>query len=386
MDEVLVRCHHCGFGMSAKMNYCHNCGNPMLSLERFATYGLLVSVRDNKYGYINTTRRIIIPHQYEDARLFSDGVAAVKINGKWGYIDTTGTAIISPQYDDATDFIYGFAQVKMGHKWYCINHNDKCVFVITYKSNDAFRDGDGSVWSNNMKIQPYDYTNFIIISAYEDIKKLSQNVFMVSRNGKFGIINGWGDEIVSPQYDKIDYPFEGYAAVQLDNKWGFIDQKGIRIIPCIYDTVRRFRNGTVAVGKRAPSTGGIKYGISNQSGEIVISLKYDDIGNLRFGQVPVKVGNKWGYIDTSEKITTPIKWDSASDFDGAGIAIATLKGRRDDGIEYVKSYDVNTYGEVKLRKTKYIDKYDSRGYSQEELNDMYLAAYDGIPEATWNTD
>ena len=53
MDEVLVRCHHCGFGVSAKMNYCHNCGNPMLSLERFATYGLLVSVRDNKYGYID---------------------------------------------------------------------------------------------------------------------------------------------------------------------------------------------------------------------------------------------------------------------------------------------------------------------------------------------
>ena len=102
--------------------------------------------------------------------------------------------------------------------------------------------------------------------------------------------------------------------------------------------------------------------------------------------MPVKIDNKWGYINTSAKITIPVKYDSASDFDGAGIATATLKGYTDDGTTYINTYEVNTSGEVKLRGTEYIDEYDSWGYSQKELNDMYLAAYDGIAEATWNTD
>jgi hypothetical protein len=42
---------------------------------------------------------------------FSDGLAAVKLNGKWGYIDKDGKTVISPQFDQAVPFQNGLAQV-----------------------------------------------------------------------------------------------------------------------------------------------------------------------------------------------------------------------------------------------------------------------------------
>jgi hypothetical protein len=47
--------------------------------------------QDGRCGFINDEGRLVIPFIYEDARRFSEGLAAVKIDGKWGYIDKTGT-------------------------------------------------------------------------------------------------------------------------------------------------------------------------------------------------------------------------------------------------------------------------------------------------------
>jgi len=35
---------------------------------------------------------------------FSESLAAVKIGDKWGYIDTTGKLVIQPQYDMVNGF------------------------------------------------------------------------------------------------------------------------------------------------------------------------------------------------------------------------------------------------------------------------------------------
>ena len=52
-----------------------------------------------------------IAPKYEDAGLFSDGLAPVKQDGKWGYIDETGKTVIPFQYDIAGIFSEGYALV-----------------------------------------------------------------------------------------------------------------------------------------------------------------------------------------------------------------------------------------------------------------------------------
>ncbi|MBN1460634.1 MAG: WG repeat-containing protein, partial [Armatimonadetes bacterium] len=41
------------------------------------------------------------------------GLYPVSVDGKWGYIDKTGTIRIQPQFDDARDFSDGLAAVRV---------------------------------------------------------------------------------------------------------------------------------------------------------------------------------------------------------------------------------------------------------------------------------
>ncbi|MFZ2949384.1 MAG: WG repeat-containing protein, partial [Desulfuromonadaceae bacterium] len=46
---------------------------------------------NGKYGYCDRGGTTVIPPQFDSASLFSEGLAAVHVNGKNGFIDANGT-------------------------------------------------------------------------------------------------------------------------------------------------------------------------------------------------------------------------------------------------------------------------------------------------------
>ena len=56
-----------------------------VDLLRLAT----VKIGD-KWGYINPGGEVVIKPQFDDTKMFSDGLAAIKISDKWGYINPGG--------------------------------------------------------------------------------------------------------------------------------------------------------------------------------------------------------------------------------------------------------------------------------------------------------
>lgn len=55
--------------------------------------------------------------KFEDAGVFSDGLAQVRVNGRWGYIDTEGKISIPATFDEVTPFSNGLALVVVQGKW-----------------------------------------------------------------------------------------------------------------------------------------------------------------------------------------------------------------------------------------------------------------------------
>lgn len=51
------------------------------------------------WGYVTMDGDIVIIPQYEDARSFSEDMAAVKQNSKWGFIDKKGNVVVDFEYD-----------------------------------------------------------------------------------------------------------------------------------------------------------------------------------------------------------------------------------------------------------------------------------------------
>lgn len=64
----------------------------------------LAFARGGKWGFALTDGSVVIEPQYDGARSFSNGVAAVCKNGKWGFVNTGNTLVIDYLLDDASYF------------------------------------------------------------------------------------------------------------------------------------------------------------------------------------------------------------------------------------------------------------------------------------------
>lgn len=99
-----------------------------------------------KYGYMdNIDRAIVIRPDYDYIGTFSNGLAKVNIDDKWGYINENGEIEISPEYEFARDFHDGFAAVKtksiLGTRWGYINKKGNIVITPKYEEAGEFSNG-----------------------------------------------------------------------------------------------------------------------------------------------------------------------------------------------------------------------------------------------------
>lgn len=62
-------------------------------------------------GFIDKSGTFVIEPRFDWAEPFSDGMAAVQINGRWGYVDRQGALVVPPRYPLAFPFHEGKALV-----------------------------------------------------------------------------------------------------------------------------------------------------------------------------------------------------------------------------------------------------------------------------------
>jgi WG containing repeat len=117
-----------------------------ISAQTKPSNGYQLVTINGKYGYLNAANHLVIPAQFDLARPFSDGMAAVAFSTdspspqsdcscravitsyhfKWGFINETGELVIEPQWGNVGDFSEGLAGVSNGQgfsfgKWGYIN-------------------------------------------------------------------------------------------------------------------------------------------------------------------------------------------------------------------------------------------------------------------------
>lgn len=96
---------------------------------------------NDKWGYKDSSEKIVIEPKFEDVKEFSEGLAAVKINDKWGFIDKNGDFKLKPQFDSASSFKSGYVEIRIDTKWKKIDKDGKEAFRIPLgKAIESFLD------------------------------------------------------------------------------------------------------------------------------------------------------------------------------------------------------------------------------------------------------
>lgn len=134
--------------------------------------------------------------------------------------------------------------------------------------------------------------------GFDGARDFSEGFAWVEKDGKWGYINTKGEQIVECEFyggwyfnDFKDFN-EGFASVKKDYKWGYINTKGEQAIECKFDYANDFNEGLASVKKDG------KYGYINTKGEQVIECKFDCAWNFSEGFAKVKKDGEYGYINS----------------------------------------------------------------------------------------
>jgi hypothetical protein len=203
---------------------------------------------------------VVIPKNHWRFKMQSEGLIIVNdtTTHRYGFADPVGRILIPCIYLLVQDFSEGLAAVMDAktRKWGYINHQGKVV--IPFRYDNAYRfgyfEGGGALGFMGL--------------AYVNIGSTPEGRMRIYNDGKWGLINREGEEIVPIKYGYIAPVFEGFAAVfdgevlypetqpchVFAGKIGFINSMGEIIIPIEYDfDPCYFRGGIVRVSKNGKS-------------------------------------------------------------------------------------------------------------------------------------
>lgn len=167
---------------------------------------------------------------------FRNGLCPVKKDGKWGYMNDKGEIVIEHQFDVAKTFSNdGLARVRCGKEWFFINKSGKKS--LTY---DKIITG----MSKNRAVVIINGEKTLINKGGEIICKLDadkvsgfrdDNYAHIIKNNKAALIDTLGNIVLSTEYNAIETFEGGIAAVVKDDLYGYIDITGKEIIPVKYE-------------------------------------------------------------------------------------------------------------------------------------------------------
>lgn len=160
--------------------------------------GLMPMEEGGRWGFVDRSFRWVVPPQFAHAGELAEGLAPVKIGTKEGFVDRQGKTIIPPRYDDVWGFSNGAALVRLNGLFGYVDRTGREIIRTQFTDASFFRE-------ERAFVQTPTATHYMMI-------------------------NKSGDAITKPAFEAFVEFSEGFAAVQENGLWGFVDQRGSWII------------------------------------------------------------------------------------------------------------------------------------------------------------
>lgn len=200
---------------------------------------------DGNINFLND--KFYLPSNYQ--YVSEDKLVVSNKNGKFGYINTSGDIVVKCQFDNALPFKEGYAPVKQGNYMKFITENydrnaSRNMLVVDFHYGEMTAAG---CFSNGLAPIAYN-TDYALINANgQKVKKIKEaefkqtykannaapssksvgfttasNYIEYSENGKYGLKQG-DNIIVTPQFDSFREKYsDGYVLTSLNGKQGLL--------------------------------------------------------------------------------------------------------------------------------------------------------------------
>ena len=251
---------------------------------------------------------------------------ALYSQNKWGIINQEGEVVIQPSYEEMI----------------VIPDKTKDVFICIYNVNEET--GTYQTKAINSKDETI-LTGYEQIEALDNIDKNSnvwyeENVLRIKKNGKYGLIDLNGKELLPAEYDEITVleGIENSLIIKKDGKVGLVNDTGSVIIDANYKEIKglgdTYKDGYITIDEQG------KYGLISATKKQILENKYDEILQVPLKEYyAIKENGKQKLINSNGEVLIDSGFDE-------------IKSTTTNGIIFVKDNlygEMNTSGEVTIK-------------------------------------
>lgn len=286
--------------------------NNTFKLFYHTKYGQLIQICYNgKWGLYNSIGEVVIPFKYryigEHNAYYSTDERGntvrynypilVQKNELWGFVNEDFNTIIKVEYNDAIELIpCKKYKLRKDNLWGYVSFDGKGGLKFT-----AFR--------------------------YNEIIQLHDELSIVRKGNKYGVIDDNYQELLPVEYDEIDdYLYNNKLKLRVRDKWGWAYYDGTHhytLSPFIYEEIEDYTDGLALVKKNG------MYGFINENWDEVIPFVYEEAFPFLDGISSVKHNEKWGVIDTNGDTLIPFEYEKLVNFSwlGPSAIVASKEGK-----------------------------------------------------------
>jgi hypothetical protein len=209
------------------------------------------------------------------------------------------------------------------------------------------------------------YPEYPFGNEIKNDEALSKLVLLpIEIEGKWGFMNENGKIIIPPTYDEAGYFFDDLAAVKSNEKYGYISKSNKWIIEPFFDDASDFSESRAIIEKNN------KMGLIDRNGFVIFETSFEDIGPLSDGLMYAKKDSLYGYYTKNRINRIPDKFEIAESFEN-GLAHVRIEGK-EAIIDSVGNFVVKPYFEE-------IDFYSDTLFVFSENEKFGICTKDGTP-------
>lgn len=290
--------------MSSKGRRYNRYAEPKLNMKK--VLGVIVAILVIIMVIVSIVN--VIKNGEDKKKVKSYSYYTVYENGKFGVINNEGETVINPEYTEIV----------------LIPNKDVPIFICTYDLND--QDGTYKTKVINQKNEEIfkEYSKVEAIDNFDSKQNIwyEDDVLRVEKDGKYGLINFEGKEVLPCDYDEIT-ALKGVTnnlLVKKDGKLGLVNEKGQTIVNTEYKDIKTlkegYKNEYIIVNDNN------QYGIISTTGTVIIEPKYEDVKYLNNSEMfAIKDAGVWKLINKDNQILIDGGYDNIIEAKGENVVV-----------------------------------------------------------------
>lgn len=296
--------------------------------------GLAVVQKDDQFAIINESMNYMVDWQaYEWISPISlPGFFIVKRNNKYGLIDYRNNLIQPTLFDTISNLpkSYEFQNsptfwAKQGNNYLIFDTLGKWKDSIYYDSIKVLQANYYLVFKDTMSWRLDRFGNKIM----EDFRIIRDdndfNGFLAMKESKCGLVSRYGDIILPFEYENIySSVYRNYYYVKKNGKWGLVNKSNELLLSFNFEFISNAVDKSLSDNLNYIVVQNGKFGKYNSNGQEIFPCIYDGITTwVEYGPDGhyVRIGNKYGLIDSSGNIVIPVEYEKIDDIYKSGLSL-----------------------------------------------------------------